>query len=123
VCSVEFSGNILPVALHAAFEARNRPTKPSTVAATPPTNIHIDLSVAEPLKNREMSELVESYALIPKIRRRIPPARTASEIALFIDRASRLVMIRFPNGRAVCIELNEVYGTELQNESVERMKE
>jgi hypothetical protein len=37
------------------------------------------------VKNREMSELDESYALMPKIRRRIPPARTASETVLFIN--------------------------------------
>jgi hypothetical protein len=41
--------------------------------------------VAEPVKNREMSELDELYALMPNIRRRTPPARIASEIALFID--------------------------------------
>ncbi len=54
--------NFTEVAFHAVFEVRNNPTRPSTVAAAPPTNIHIDSSVAEPLKNREMSELVESYA-------------------------------------------------------------
>lgn len=70
------------------FDPRNKPTSPRTVATTPPTNIHIDLSVAEPVKNREMSELDESYALMPKIRRRMPPARTASETALFIDKPS-----------------------------------
>jgi hypothetical protein len=68
------------------LDARNRPTSPRTVTTTPPTNIHIDLSVAEPVKNREMSELDESYAMMPKIRRRIPPARSASETALFMDR-------------------------------------
>jgi hypothetical protein len=58
------------------------------VARTPLTSIHIDLSVAEPVKNREMSELDESYAMTPKIRRIMPPARTASETALFIDKSS-----------------------------------
>jgi len=67
------------------FDPRNKLTNPRTVTTTPPINIHIDLSVAEPVKNREMSELDESYALIPIIRRRMPPARTASETALFID--------------------------------------
>jgi len=70
------------------FDPRNRPTSPRTVATTPPINIYIDLSVAEPVKNREISELDESYALMPKIKRRMPPARTASEIALFIDNSS-----------------------------------
>jgi len=70
---------------HTDFDPRNNPTSPKTVATAPPTNIHIDLSVAEPVKNREMSELDELYALMPNIRRRTPPARIASEIALFID--------------------------------------
>jgi hypothetical protein len=66
------------------FDPRNRPTAPRTVATAPLTNIHIDLSVAEPVKNREMSELDELYALMPKIRSRMPPARIASEIVLVI---------------------------------------
>jgi hypothetical protein len=76
----------IDVRLHSqtVFDLRNRPSSPRTVTTTPPSNIHIDLSVAEPVKNREMSELDESYALMPKINRRMPPARTASEIALFI---------------------------------------
>jgi hypothetical protein len=48
----------------------------------------MDLSVAEPVRNREMSELDESYAMMPKNRRRTPPARSASEIDLLIDRPS-----------------------------------
>jgi len=44
--------------------------------------------VAEPVKNREISELDESYALMPKIRRSMPPARTASETALFLNNPS-----------------------------------
>jgi hypothetical protein len=78
------------------FDPRNNPTSPKTVATAPPTNIHIDLSVAEPVKNREMSELDELYALIPNIRRRTPPTRIASEIALFIDKPSaRFFMFSF----------------------------
>jgi hypothetical protein len=45
----------------------------------------MDLSVADPVKNREMSELDESYAMMPKNRRRMPPAKSASEIDLLID--------------------------------------
>jgi len=63
------------------FLIRATDHQPRTVATTPPINIYIDLSVAEPVKNREISELDESYALMPKIKRRMPPARTASEIA------------------------------------------
>jgi hypothetical protein len=72
------------------FDLRNKPTRPSAVPTTPPTNIHIDLSVAEPVKNREMSELEELYASMPKIRRRMPPARSASEIALIMENPSFL---------------------------------
>jgi len=68
-----------------AFDPRSKPTRPKTVATTPPTSIHIDLSVAEPVKNLEMSELDESYALMPKIKRSTPPASSAIEIVLFID--------------------------------------
>jgi hypothetical protein len=42
------------------FNLRDKPARPATVAAMPTTNIHIDLSVAEPVKKREISELVES---------------------------------------------------------------
>jgi hypothetical protein len=72
------------------LDPRIKPTNPRTVAVTPPTNIHIDLSVAEPVKNREMSELEELYASMPKIRRRMPPARSASEIALIMENPSFL---------------------------------
>ena len=55
------------------------------IATTPPTSIHIALSVGEPVKNREMSELNDFDAATPKIVRRIPPARIASETALFME--------------------------------------
>jgi hypothetical protein len=70
---------------HAVFDPRSTPNSPTTVTTAPPSKSHIDLSVAEPVKSREMSELVESYAVMPKINRRMPPARTANEIALFIE--------------------------------------
>jgi hypothetical protein len=35
------------------------------MATTPPTSIHIVLSVGEPVKNREMSELKDSDAATP----------------------------------------------------------
>jgi hypothetical protein len=41
--------------------------------------------VAEPVKNREMSELDELYALTPNIRRIMPPARIAIEIPFIMD--------------------------------------
>jgi hypothetical protein len=67
------------------FDTLSKLTTPIAVPITPPMSNHVALSVAEPVKNREISELVESYALMPRIRRRMPAARTAIEIALFID--------------------------------------
>jgi hypothetical protein len=58
------------------------------IATTPPTSIHIALSVGEPVKNREMSELNDFDAETPKIKRRIPPARIASDTALFMKESS-----------------------------------
>jgi hypothetical protein len=70
------------------FGPRNKPTSPRIEAMAPLTNIHVDLSVAEPVKNREISELVELYALMPNIKRTMPPARIAIKIALFINKLS-----------------------------------
>jgi hypothetical protein len=71
-----------------SFDPRNSPTSPIMIATTPPTSIHIALSVGEPVKNREMSELNDFDAATPKIVRRIPPARIASETALFMEKSS-----------------------------------
>jgi hypothetical protein len=73
---------------HYSFDPRNNPTSPIMIATTPPTSIHIALSVGEPVKNREMSELNDFDAATPKIVRRIPPARMASETALFMEKSS-----------------------------------
>jgi hypothetical protein len=51
-------------------------------ATTPPTNIHIALSVGEPVKKREMSELIDVDAMTPNTISRTPPARRANETAL-----------------------------------------
>lgn len=66
------------------FDLRASPSSPATVATTPPTNIHIALSVGEPVKKRETSEPSEFDALKPKIISRMPPARSASESGLFM---------------------------------------
>jgi hypothetical protein len=55
------------------------------IATIPPIIIHIALSVGEPVKKREMSELNDFVAATPKTTRTIPPARIASEISLFIE--------------------------------------
>src|SRR5881398_2220778 len=58
---------------HMHFYPRNSPTTPTMDAATPPTSIHIALSVGEPVKKRAMSELNELAALTPKMSSRMPP--------------------------------------------------
>jgi hypothetical protein len=45
------------------FYPCNSPTTPTTNATTPPTNIRIALSVGEPVKKREMSELNDVDAI------------------------------------------------------------
>src|SRR5262245_47978201 len=55
---------------------------PTMNAITPPINIQIALSVGEPVKNREMSELNEVDAIAPNAMRSIPAARRANDTAL-----------------------------------------
>ena len=88
--SVPFSLIEVRIGQHSqfSFDPRNSPTSPIMIATTPPTSIHIALSVGEPVKNREMSELNDFDAATPKIVRRIPPARIASETALFMEKSS-----------------------------------
>jgi hypothetical protein len=47
-------------------------------------SIQTALSVGDPVKNLETSELKEFVALIPKITRITPPASSASDAILFI---------------------------------------
>jgi hypothetical protein len=54
------------------------------IATIPPIIIHIALSVGEPVKKRETSELNDFVAVTPKTTRTMPPAKTASAISLFI---------------------------------------
>jgi hypothetical protein len=70
-------------------------------ATAPPINIHIALSVGEPVKNREMSELNDVDAMIPNTMRRIPTATRASEIALvmFFPLMNRKSPDEVPNWR------------------------
>jgi hypothetical protein len=42
---------------------RDNPTTPMADATTPPTSIHIALSVGEPVKKREMSEVNDVAAM------------------------------------------------------------
>ena len=55
------------------------------ITIIPPISSHIVLSVGEPVKKLETSELNDFDAETPYITRTIPPARIASEISLFIE--------------------------------------
>jgi hypothetical protein len=52
--------------------------------ATPPSSIHMDLLVGEPVKKREKSDPIEFDALIPKMIRMIPTANKAIPIAFIM---------------------------------------
>jgi hypothetical protein len=68
----------------ARFQLRNMDTRPMTAATVPPMSIQIALSVGEPLKNRDTSELKEFVALMPMTMSTTPPMSRAREIILFI---------------------------------------
>jgi hypothetical protein len=53
-------------------------------SAIPPINIQTALSVGEPVKNRDTSELNEFVALAPNIARIIPPTNNAINMGLFM---------------------------------------
>jgi hypothetical protein len=59
-----------------------------TAAMMPPMSIHTALSVGEPEKNLETSELKEFVALIPKMMSTMPPASRARETSLIIRSSS-----------------------------------
>jgi hypothetical protein len=61
------------------------PAKPRTAATIPPMSIQIALSVGDPVKNRDTSELNEFVAVIPNMIRITPPASRAKESILFIS--------------------------------------
>lgn len=64
------------------------------VRTTPPIIIQTALSVGDPVKKRETSELNEFVAFTPKIKRMIPAARQARAMGLFIFfREFRLISI------------------------------
>jgi hypothetical protein len=61
-----------------------KPANPAIPITTPPINIQTALSVGEPVKNRETSELNEVVALMPRIVRTTPATRSAIAIGLFM---------------------------------------
>jgi hypothetical protein len=59
-------------------------TNPATTPIAPPTKSQMVLSLGEPVKRRDTSELNDWEAFIPKTMRMIPTASSAMEIAWFI---------------------------------------
>src|SRR5258705_8704528 len=57
---------------------------PAMAATMPPMSIQTALSVGDPVKNRETSELKELVALMPKMIRATPPPSSARARILFI---------------------------------------
>lgn len=72
------------VTVQLCFEPRNVPKRPMTAAKMPPMSIQIALSVGDPVKNRDTSELNEFVALIPMTMSTTPPMSRARETILFI---------------------------------------
>lgn len=66
------------------FEPRIVPKSPIDAAAIPPMSIQTALSVGEPVKNRETSELNDLVAFTPMTMSTMPPASRATEMALFM---------------------------------------
>jgi hypothetical protein len=76
------------VFVQALFPLRITKTSPATVATAPPTTIQMALSVGEPLKNFDTSEVKDVEALMPKASRIMPPTNSAIAIGLFIEAIS-----------------------------------
>jgi hypothetical protein len=65
--------------------ARHSVANPADTATKPPRSIQTALSVGDPVKNLETSELKEFVALNPTTMSTIPPTRSATETILFIN--------------------------------------
>jgi hypothetical protein len=61
-----------------------RPTKPATEVTAPPMSIQTALSVGDPVKNLETSELKEFVACNPRMVSTTPPTSRAMYTILFI---------------------------------------
>ena len=68
---VPVSGHVV-TGRHVHCYPRHNPTTPPMHAATPPTSIHIALSVGAPVNNRDTSELNDCHAMPPRMSSRIP---------------------------------------------------
>jgi hypothetical protein len=82
------------------------PNNPTAAAAMPPMSIQMALSVGDPVKNLETSELKEFVAWIPKMMSATPPTSRAIEMSLFMSATeflcrvqSRFSLTLFPPNR------------------------
>ena len=65
--------------------ARHSVAAPTTAATTPPMSIQMALSVGDPVKNLETSELKEWVALTPMMMSTMPPTSRARGTILFMN--------------------------------------
>jgi hypothetical protein len=72
---------------------RHSVASPTTAATAPPMSVQTALSVGDPVKNRETSELNELVALMPRTRKTMPPTSSAQEMVLFIMFFSQLIKL------------------------------
>jgi hypothetical protein len=63
---------------------RSVKTSPAAATMAPPTTNQMALSVGEPVKNFDTSEVNDVAALMPKMSKMMPPHRSAMAIGLFI---------------------------------------
>ena len=76
--------SLRPPLVQPCFEPPNVIVRPTIAATMPPRSIQTGLSVGEPVKNRETSELNEFVALIPMTISTTPPMSNAREMILFV---------------------------------------
>jgi len=75
---------LVPPTAQTGLGLRNSVASPTTAETMPPMSIQTALSVGDPVKNRETSELNELVALTPMMMSTTPPASSAREMILFI---------------------------------------
>jgi hypothetical protein len=83
-------------------------------------SIQMALSVGDPVKNLETSELKESVALIPTRMRTMPPTSRAREMILFINGLSVSMQFQFASDPAAA---NEIGQHQDQRDNQEYMKD
>jgi hypothetical protein len=93
VCLIGIALFFLMRSAQACFDPRITPNRPMKPTMTPAMSIQTALSVGDPVKNLETSELNEFVACTPKIMSITPPMSRTIEIILFIKDLSIRLLI------------------------------